>query len=159
MPNPRRPTTMKVLAGTYRRDRANEAEPQAPALSVGTRPPTWVKSSQAKRAWAALIEVAPDGLITQMDTLSLGLLVSAFGDWLAARTVIGQEGRYYETAGPSGRMVRAHPAVTDEADAWKRAAAMLAKFGMTPSDRSRVSAGQPDSADPVGDFLGSRGVG
>lgn len=148
---------MKVLAGTYRRDRANEAEPQAPALSVGTRPPTWVKSAQAKRAWVALIEVAPNGLITQMDTLSLGLLVNAFGDWLTARAAIERDGRYYETTGQSGRMVRSHPAVADEADAWKRAAAMLAKFGMTPSDRSRVAAGKPDSADPVGDFLGSRG--
>lgn len=156
MPNNRRPTLVKQLEGTYRPDRANPAEPEAPALTVGSKPPTWVKSADAKRAWAALIEVAPPGLITQMDAMSLGLLVDAFGEWLVARAVIDKEGRYYETFGPSGRMVRVHPAVADEENAWKRTAGMLGKFGMNPSDRSRVSAGKPESDDPVGDFLGSR---
>lgn len=156
---PRRPTLVKKLEGTYRPDRANPKEPTAPVLPFGTKPPTWVKSADGKRAWAALLEVAPAGIITQMDAMALGLLVTAFGDWLAARAAIEKEGRYYETFGPSGRMVRSHPAVADEGDAWKRCAAMLGSFGMRPADRSRVSATDEAPADPTEGFLrGRRGA-
>jgi P27 family predicted phage terminase small subunit len=155
MANPRTPTPIKALLGTARPDRANPNEPESPALSVGSSPPSWVKSKEARGAWKALIEVAPVGVITQMDALSLGLLVSAFGDWLEARRTLDKEGRYYETEGASGRMVRAHPAVADEADTWRRAVTLLGKFGMNPSDRSRVSAGGV-TEDPVGSFIDSR---
>jgi phage terminase small subunit len=36
-------------------------------------------------------------------------------------------------------MKRPHPAVAIRADAWRRVERMLGKFGLTPSDRTRVS--------------------
>lgn len=151
------PKALKALRGTTRADRANPHEPQSPTLQVGTKPPTWVKGGSARRTWRSLIEVAPPGLITQMDTVALGLLVVAFGDWLAARQVLETEGRYYRTVGRDGaEMVRAHPAGDDEADAWRRVRLVLKDFGLDPADRARVSTGSLADADPVEAFLRRR---
>jgi phage terminase small subunit len=42
-------------------------------------------------------------------------------------------------------MLRSHPAVAIVADADRRYAMWLSKFGLTPSDRSRVSAAISDT--------------
>ena len=92
-----------------------------------------------------------------MDTVALGLLVVAFGDWLTARQVLETEGRYYRTVGRDGaEMVRAHPAGDDEADAWRRVRLVLKDFGLDPADRARVSTGSLADADPVEAFLRRR---
>ena len=49
-------------------------------------------------------------------------------------------------------MVRARPEVAMISDADRRVATWLARFGLTPADRSRVSASQ-SAADPPWDAL------
>lgn len=181
MPNPRTPSLLKDLAGTRRRDRDNPAEPSAPAITVGEHPPAWVRGQRARRAWAALIELAPPGLITTLDTMALGLLVNAFGQYLAALDVV--EGRacglcgrslsskvacssgeshyrgdgYYTTRTKEGSlMIRRHPAMAS-AEAWHdKLSVLLGSFGMRPADRGRVSAAGAPEADPVEEFLRGR---
>jgi P27 family predicted phage terminase small subunit len=182
MPNPRTPTLLKDLRGTARPDRANPQEPQSPALSVGERPPAWVRGAAARRAWKALIEIAPPGLITQLDAMALGLLVNAFSRYLAALDVV--EGRscglcgrslrsaracssgeahfpgdpFYTTRTKEGSlMIRRHPAASEATEWHDKIVALLGRFGMDPADRSRVSAGESGPAeDPVESFLGGR---
>ena len=51
----RKPTSMKLLEGTYRRDRANPAEPKP---DVGAEPPPWLPADgPARDAWHRLAPV------------------------------------------------------------------------------------------------------
>lgn len=62
--------------------------------------------------------------------------------------------RYYTTRTKEGSlMIRPHPAMAIRQDAWKRVVGLLREFGMTPSARTRVSAGEASDADPLDEFL------
>jgi P27 family predicted phage terminase small subunit len=77
-------------------------------------------------------------VLTVADATALALLCEALGEWRAADDIVRAEGVVYESTTRSGVMKRPHPCVAIRGDAWRRAEKMLAKFGLTPSDRSRV---------------------
>ncbi len=155
---PRKPTHLKVVAGTAQpcRTNANEPEPQRERPS----PPSHL-SDRGKAAWAEAVLITDRmGVLTEADPLALEDLAETLADLRAARaslekplsmTVRGEDGepvekvfaeageRYYWTFGKSGPMRRARPELADIADASRRLTACLAKFGLNPADRSRVS--------------------
>ncbi|MFC0407930.1 P27 family phage terminase small subunit [Roseomonas elaeocarpi] len=156
---PRKPTHLKVVAGTAQpcRTNANEPTPERERPS----PPSHL-SDRGKAAWAEAVLIADRmGVLTEADPLALEDLAETLADLRAARaslerplTLMGQDGdgspkeqvfakageRYYWTFGKSGPMRRTRPELADIADASRRLTACLAKFGMSPADRSRVSA-------------------
>jgi P27 family predicted phage terminase small subunit len=105
------------------------------------------------------------GILTRADVIAVEGLCESYSDLLAARdslkqdivhgTVIVAKGGSltYTTTGKSGIMVRNRPEVALIGDADRRVSMWLAKFGLTPADRSRVSANvDPGAADPFADF-------
>lgn len=117
-------------------------------------------SERAMYGWVQAAEIAHKmGVLTEADTVALEMLAEAIGDIRAAReslsqplilgdVVMAEAGeRYYWTTGTSS-MRRARPEVGDIADADRRIAAWCSKFGMTPADRSRVSAAPGEAVNP-----------
>ncbi len=178
-----KPTTLKALEGTQRADRLNHAEPQAPALQIGARPPSWLRGTRRRQAWAELSALLRDAqVLTVLDALALAELVDAYGDYIEASDVVmgracafcgepltskrrctapvaGHEGgrRYYTTVTDAGSlMIRPHPAMAIRANAWERIVKMLDRFGMAPAPRARVSAAKAEDHDPVAEFLDGR---
>lgn len=177
-----KPTSLKALQGTQRADRVNPAEPHAPALEVGTKPPAWLRGARRRHAWADLVTLLRDAqVLTALDALALATLVDAYGDYLEASDVVaghacaycgepmvsrrqcttpdGHEGgrRYFTTLTREGSlMIRPHPAMVVRANAWDRIVKMLDRFGMAPAPRARVAASQASEHDPVADFLDGR---
>jgi P27 family predicted phage terminase small subunit len=154
MPNPRTPSKLKVLRGTDRKDRANPAEPNPPALSANAEPPEWLELSDlAKVAWN---DIAPMlramHVLTQADVVGLSLLCDALAGYVTAKRTIGEEGAVYWTSGKAP-MRRAHPAVGIAGENSKFAKAMLSEFGLTPAARSRVSAADGEKADPLAKWM------
>ncbi len=97
-------------------------------MAAGLEPPSWLKAAGVK-VWNELAPgMSANGCLTEMD-------VEAFAHcckWMAiARVRSDQEGR----------------------QAWMLADKLLARFGMTPSDRTRISV-TPKSDDPFDAFLG-----
>ena len=173
---PRKPTHLKVVAGTAQPCRTNQAEP-APQTGVPDAPPHL--SERAAAAWAQLSVVVDEmGVLTRSDPVALEMLCNAYVDLLEARaslarplilsvTVLAEDGgeiqappsvmaeageRYYWTMGKAGPMRRSRPEIADIADAERRVAMWLAKFGLTPADRSRVSAAPKVGANPFSDL-------
>jgi P27 family predicted phage terminase small subunit len=145
MPQPRKPSALKIIEGTARADRMNPAEPK-PSISLLDAPEHL--SAQALETWA---QVAP--ILAQMrvlsiaDPIALERLCEVYAETRRLRAVIEAEGYTYETASVTGeRMLRANPAVAMLADADRRLLAWLRSFGMTPADRGRVSAA-PEEGD------------
>ena len=116
-----KPSALKLLHGTWRPDRANPAEP-VPA-SIGADPPPWLPTrGPARGAWDRLsAELAAMRVLTPADAEALALGCMALAEYLAARRR------------PSVSWRRADAA-------WKRYAATLREFGLTPSSRTRVAA-------------------
>jgi P27 family predicted phage terminase small subunit len=171
MARPRKPTHLKLVTGTAQPCRTNKNEP-APRRERPSCPSHL--GDQARVAWGALSVVIDRlGVLTEADGLALEGLCSAYVDMLEARQSLGlplvyrytddvgdivervmAEGgeRYYWTVGKGGAMRRTRPEVADIADADRRICAWLTKFGLTPADRSRVSAALPNEANAFADL-------
>jgi P27 family predicted phage terminase small subunit len=132
------PTAIKILRGTYRRDR----EPRNPARPplAAPRPPEWL-GPVALEVWRELARVlARMRLLTQADRLALALLCDVIAEYRAARAVVEATGATFTVTTDSGKVVRPRPEVAIAADAHRRARLMLAEFGLTPAGRRRVEA-------------------
>ena len=177
-----KPTVLKQITGTRRRDRDNPAEPQPPVLLPGTRPPSWLRGARRRRAWVELVELlTAQRLLTTLDQAALALLVDAYGDYLEAGDLVageacglcglpvksrvpcasprpGHEGgrRYYTTRTKEGSlMIRPHPAMAIRAEARKAMLAVLDRFGMNPAAKTRVAVIQDVEDDPMDRLLGT----
>lgn len=137
---PKKPSHLKVVQGTYRKDRASAREPH-PARCIPPCPKHL--SPAARKAWK---RVAPEldrmGVLTRADGMALELLVDAYAEFWDAREQVAREGATYVNTDPeTGAMqIKAHPAVRIASDAWRRVRAMAQEFGLTPAARPRVHA-------------------
>lgn len=149
MPNPKKPTNLKVVEGTWRPDRANAKEPQLKVEKPKT--PSWL-SGKSKVAFRELSDVLFGmSVLTQADRKALELLCDAYGEYRDAREDVRKNGHTYNTSDTSGNeVVKKNPAVDIAANAWKRVQSMLMQFGLTPSARSNVSSldGEAGDTDP-----------
>jgi Phage terminase, small subunit len=130
--NPPKPTALKLLEGTVRKDRANPAEPRP---TVGAVPPPFLPSRGAARvAWNRLAPMLERlRVLTEADADALALGCLALSEYLAARRD-KQSWRRGDAA-------------------WKRYMATLTAFGLTPSARVRVHVAEADVADPLAEWM------
>lgn len=144
----RKPTALHMLEGTARPSRINPDEPQGSLTDPSC--PRWLHG-KARLGWKALApKLAELRVLTDADREALGLLCNSFGEFLEADAVIRREGAYYRTVNKLGEhLIRRHPAVAVRSDARRQAAALMARFGITPSDRSRVHAAPEDADDTL----------
>ena len=149
---PRKPTQLKIVEGTARKDRMNSKEPKPDVIAPVM--PGWL-SPKAKTAWKELSGVLLEmGVLTVPDRKALELLCDAYGEWRDARAVIEKQGMTYQTTTQHGdTMYRARPEVAMAQNAWSRVMAGLVQFGLTPASRSKVSANDPTPTDPLSEFI------
>ncbi len=126
MPRPRKPTKLLAIQGglraTRHRDREHEPEIIEP---LGGPPEGWPIA--AKLLWAELSNLIPPGVATKADRLTFELLCRLVGNM--------REGPEGLTAALAGQI---------------RATCGL--FGMSPADRSRVSAPRSPGQNPFKKF-------
>src|SRR3954470_22329956 len=79
---PHMPTNLKVLRGTFRKDRVHSAEPQ-PEAAMPTCPS--FLSKEAKKEWRRLSgELYILGLLTRLDRAALAGYCAAYARWAEA---------------------------------------------------------------------------
>ena len=124
MPNPRKPTRLKVLQGTDRPDRTNPNEPTYEPTS-GLEAPDWLNGVEAIRVWDELIALLEGSrVMTSADRLALATLCNMQADVIDA-----WKGRSKPTAAETTQLRLYYET-----------------FGLTPASRSKVSkAGDKDS--------------
>lgn len=162
---PPKPSGLKVLEGTDRADRINPAEPRPPLIEVGTRPPAWLRNKLARAYWRELVPILSRARILALtDTTALVILAKAYGRWRSYEDFLEANGETYETGRAStakegeaveatGKLLRPRPEVAMRDKAEDRLVLLLGKFGMTPSDRTRISALPELVGDPAEEFL------
>jgi P27 family predicted phage terminase small subunit len=167
------PSALHTLRGTARPDRQNPNEPKPPALSVGTEPPSWLRDRRARQYWRELVPMLSTAkMLAQTDTTALVILAKAYGRWRQYEDFLEANGETYDSKGPaaasppdaeeaparptSPSMLRPRPEVAMRDKAEDRLVFLLGKFGMTPSDRTRVAALPELVGDPSEEFLRGR---
>ena len=153
MARPRTPTALKLVKGTAQPCRINKHEPKP--LRAIPSPPAHL-SDRAKTAWGAVgVLLDRMGVITEADGMVLEGLCEAYAELVDARAALRERGgtSYESTTEKGGTMYRSYPEVAQIADADRRFGFWLSKVGLTPADRSKVSAiAEKDNKDPWADL-------
>lgn len=126
MPNPRKPTALKLLEGTARPDRAR-VEAELPEAS-DTSPPDWLTTDEARAEWARVVALlTPVRVLSAGDLSALGHLCQLHGECVR----LWREG----AGGPTAAQL------TQLRLYW-------GEFGLTPASRSKagVLGGEKKSA-------------
>jgi len=137
----RKPTVLKVIQGTTRRDRmpANEPKP-AP---IAPKCPSWL-DREAKAEWRRLApKLEKLGLLTEADGSAFAVYCEAYSRWKRAALAL----RKLDVTDPAFRKV----AVTLEKAA-QELRAQGARFGLSPADRGRLDVPAQDE-DEDDDFF------
>ena len=135
---------MKVVQGTFRKDRANPAEPKP---KKGMPPcPDFLQGTARKEYFRIGRKLERIGVLTEVDDLALIGLCQSWTEYLEATEQVRKTGMLVKA--PSGYPIL-NPYVVLANQALKRVKAFLTEFGMTPSSRSRIVAGP--AADPGAD--------
>jgi len=151
-----KPTHLKLVTGTIRKDRRNKAEakpnqrmPAPPEeLSVEARA-EWDRKSR---------QLFTCGLLTVIDDAVLAAYCQAFGRWKQAERALGEMTR--RDLITSGLMIKTHkgnviqnPLVGTANKAMHDMVRYAAELGMTPSARSRVKADTEKTDDDAERFF------
>jgi P27 family predicted phage terminase small subunit len=153
---PRKPTSLKVLEGSYRPDRAVANEPR-PAV-VELEPPDHL-SGLALEEWKRTAPVlARLRLSTEADRAALEGYCESYATWRVMKADLEEHGYTFETE--KGYQAQ-RPEVGIMNTALKQMRAFLTEFGMTPASRTKASALPELQADSDESFLfgESRGTG
>ena len=147
MPNPPKPTRLKILEGNRGRRALNDREPQPPAFAVA--PPKWLDAfgrGEWNRLAPSLLGI---GLLTDYDVQQYGAYCQAVGDIRKYRRYLKANGETYENAG----WVTPRPEMKFLHDAYERLHKFGSAFGFSPAARSRIAMA-PKKEDPLDALLG-----
>ena len=145
MANPRKPSHLKAVHGTERKDRDNPDEP-SPSVLLPVAP-EYLSARASEKFFQISAILQGMGTASRDDTDALAMLSALLVEIEEDLVLLESVGRYYVPSEESG-IVRAHPAVTAVATGRQRAQALLNEFGLTPASRSKVSAGKPAKKNP-----------
>ena len=145
---PPKPTKLRILQGNPGKRPLPKAEPQ-PTIGIPTRP-EWL-SPEAKREWTRVVgELAELGLLAKIDRALISAYCQCWGMYVSAIRAIDCYGMTFET--PNGYIAQ-RPEVGIALRNLEKMNQLSAKFGFTPSDRSKMAMPDLKEEDPFAEFL------
>ena len=143
-----KPTKLKKLEGTYRKDRSPENEMQPPLVEE-IEMPTVLSNEYAKREW-----IKQTGILS-----SLGMLAETDTSLLLAYCI--ETGRYFELSErvkdnitfntPNGH-IQVLPEVTEANKSLQNMIKMSSLFGFNPASRTKIEVPVQKDVDPLDGF-------
>lgn len=159
---PRMPKELKIIHGTFRKDRNPEEQPEPTKINEIPKPPKGL-NRHAKRLWKDLSEELVDaGILTTVDLPALEICCVNYGLYKDAHEAVYS---YMDTNPKTGRMKRFKrsladymrgknsqtiPEYTAMTKAFENFKAYLIEFGLTPASRNRLQIPErPYEEDPM----------
>ena len=137
-----KPTSIKALQGTLRKDRTNEKEPQPEPLPPD--PPDHL-GKEAKKYWKETFKLlAGVGVLTEMDSDTLSLYCETKAKWVYAKKQLEKNGLVI--IAQSGFPVQS-PWLQICNKCFDQMLKISTEFGMTPSSRTRIKVEFPEKED------------
>jgi len=150
MPRKAADPALKVIEGTFRKDR--DARPDRPTPKRGVPQMPASLSAAAKREWKRLAALLDQmGVLTVVDQDVLMLTAEACARLKELSKAIAKHGTVYKTENVTGaRVVKPRPEVQQYESTARRLQSLLGELGLTPAARSRVAkaAGVEQREDP-----------
>ena len=144
------PTAIKELEGNLGKRPLNVHEPRP--LKKAPACPNWLEP-EAKKVWRRLAkQMESIGILTDVDMAAFASYCQAYARWKEAEEFITQHGTIVKT--PSGYWQQV-PQVSISQTYNKIMTKIATEFGLTPSSRSRITAGEAnDTTDDMDALLG-----
>lgn len=143
-----KPVSLKIVEGTFRKDRFNEAQPM-PDMGRPDMPSDLSKSGRVY--WDDFASMLEDmGVLTKADGAALAMLCELKAVFQQATDEIEAHGLMVEN-GAGG--MKANPAVGMRNTIGKNLQSLLSEFGMTPASRCKVTASPKEKRDPAQDYF------
>jgi P27 family predicted phage terminase small subunit len=148
---PKKPTNLKLIQGTFRKDRVAGHEPQ-PEIEIPPVPAHL--SDEAKVEWGRVSqELYQLGLLSRIDRAALAAYCECWSDWVEASrlcaTKDGQDRKVIKTA--AGNFVE-NPYYSIKKRSAELMHKFLTEFGMTPASRTRIHASPLPAGQPGNPF-------
>jgi len=144
---PRKPTAQKKLQGTNKKCRENKNEPKFTELKKGTPPPDYF-NIYSKSMWINLLVEWEKNPITEVtDIFAFEMLCYTFGFWKDAAEKISNNPMLMEVETKGGAFI---PTVLLQQmnKCYSLCEKLMARFGLTPSDRTRIGLLKKEDIDP-----------
>jgi len=137
MANPRKPTDLKLVAGTTRKDRSNPTEPKPDKVAPVC--PAHM-SDECKVYWGRVcVELEMMGVLTRADGIALEQLVYLYQESVTLKGILAKEGRTYQVKATNGEVVwKKHPAADMLKDILVELRHSRSEFGLSPASRTKV---------------------
>jgi P27 family predicted phage terminase small subunit len=132
----KKPTELKIIEGTYRKDRDNPLAPKVTGDLIN--PPNYFTQEQCE-VWKYAIENSPKGLLKKLDISVLEIWVTSYVVYRECFSKVQEMGQVVTS--PSG-----YPIVNPYLSNMNKQALIMMKsaseMGFTPTSRSKVSVEQ-----------------
>lgn len=158
MAGQRKPTQLKVIAGTDKKHGGNRQEPD-PTYLYDLTAPAWLKPA-AKAVWDEMAPMASKAkLLTEVDVQTFAMGCNALAEYRKASDRVDADGsiKIKKAVDEEGNVVDAGEYLNPWAGAqsmyFKQAMAVFSQFGMTPRARTGIA------LQPQGDLFGSEKTG
>ncbi len=152
MSAPLKPLVLKMLQGTAKPGKIN---PNQPMPEEGTPKMPSDLTPAEREVWNRLVvELRGLHVLTKHDGPALKMLAVTYARWEQLVNVLRTEGHTFK----NGSMVRARPEVVMERRAMEKILVMCGRFGLTPSDRQKVSTAPNKKREPMDEFRAPRGM-
>lgn len=142
------PETVKLLKGSFRKDRANDSAPnQAPD---GMRAPSWLPREAVEYFGVLKSRLEEYGLNSSSYTEALSLAAMRLAEVDELNQIVAEDGPIYLsekwTRDDDGNLKKtvlkkSNPAVGQRNEAMRHLQSLLAEFGLTPASVSKINAG------------------
>ncbi len=159
------PREMKILHGTFRKDR-DKGIKSLSALTEIPRPPTWL-GKYGKKIWKELGQkLVEDKILTEIDLYSFEMLCGTYQMFAEARDAVfrpldpatGKRRKQTLQEYMKGRNSQTQPEYIAYKSSYQLFKQYLTEFGISPSSRSRVEIPGPGSeeTDPIEEMWNER---
>ncbi len=135
----KKPTNLKMLEGTFRKDRQNKNEP-IPENKIPVAPEHL--SEEGLNEWRRITPILFDlGLLSDLDMATLAMYCQVWGRVVKYEKIIEKEGELLITE--KGNTILS-PNMWVVNKAMEQCHKYLTEFGMTPASRAKVTANKDD---------------
>lgn len=146
----KKPTKLKVLEGTFRKDRALENEIEPEPLSLYPDPPD-ILNEFGRDEWRIVVpQLQSMGILATVDMAMLTAYCLEWGVYMECEDTLRKQGRMTVAANGT-EMV--HPLDNVKARSFKAALATAREFGFTPSSRTGIGGPKPKEKDPLEELM------
>lgn len=141
MARPTIPDEIKALRGTLEKSRINKNKPVVEKLDFNeVKAPSYL-NIYGRRFYLKFSELMINkGVLSNFDLESLGLLSSEYGKYIEAQLKLKKEGYTITGTNKNGSQYEmVSPYINIASTAFKNYNSLISKFGLTPSDRSKLT--------------------